>query len=338
MALRPVRLAAAVSALLVAWGAPSAALADCDSPGEFSSCFDADPFWPVASSVKFVQVGPASVEAPGAVFLGLATSHATQSATLELPSPDPRGRQLPVVEHVTTATLLAAWGLAARTEVSLALPWTIDQRGMGLGGVTSQSSDDLRRHPLRDPRVGVTRVLWQHDAAVRVSVATRYTLAVPLGDAPALAGDRTVVGVPGFAMGFARGRFFGAAEASARLREPTRLANARLGSQLVVAAGLGVDLLAKGRLSLSSEAFVAPSLVEQPTAASGNPSVLAPAEWLVSLGSAPLGRHGPTALIAGGGGLPLSTTDGSAGVGMTSPALRLVAIVRQRIGLRRSNR
>jgi hypothetical protein len=83
-------------------------------------------------------------------------------------------------------------------------------------------------------------------------------------------------------------------------------------------------------LTFAAEASLAPTLVAQPDGAFGRPGTLAPAEWLVSVSTAPLGKEGPAFVLGGGGGLPTSTTtEGESYTGITSPALRLVALVRQ---------
>jgi hypothetical protein len=320
-----------LAAVAVALATASPARAQCRPQGQFSACLDADPLWLSGSPAKLVTVSPASVVEAGEVVVGVATSHATRLVTLEAPAPDPAGRELPLIRRVTTLTVLGAVGVGARSEATMAVPWTVSQEGLGLEGITSQSGNALPKRPLRDPRLGFATVLWRYRGVAEANLGSRYTVAIPLGDAAALAGDRGVVGAPSFTMDLRLGRLFAGTEVSARLRQPTRLADVRLGTQLVVASGIGFEVIEDGGLTLSGEFFAAPTLVEQPV----DSSAFAPAEWLISASAKPLGARGPSISLATGGGLPVSTSAGSSVVAMTSPAARIAAIVRQPLPRRR---
>jgi len=321
----------ALGVTLLALVGANSAHAQCRAPGQFSACFDADPIWPSASASRLVLVSPATVTATGRVLLGVAATHGTRLVTLEVPAPDPAGRELSIVRRVSTLTLVSAVGLGAGSEATLSIPWTATQQGLGLDGIRSQTGEALPQHPLRDPRLGFASELWRYRAVAEATLGTRYTLVLPIGNEQALAGERGIVGAPALTMELQIGRFFAGVETGARLRQPTQLANARLGTQLVTAAGIGLEVVAEDRLTLSAEAFLAPTLVEQPEAG----SALAPAEWMISASATPLGSKGPSLVLGGGGGLPLSTNPDSSLVGMTSPALRIVAIVRQPLALAR---
>ncbi len=316
------------------------ARADCSAQGHLSPCVDADAFWPTPSAAPFFGVTTAAATEPGELLVGAAVSHAERLITLEVSAPDPAGRELPIVERVTTVTLLSMVGLGAGFDASLVLPWTVTQSGLGMGGIVAQRGDPLAPHPLRDPRIGLGKRLWQHDGATTLTLGTRYTVAIPLGNASALSGDRGVVGIPAFSFEFERGRLFAATELSARLRQPSRFANTRWGTQLVSALGVGVTLHEALRLTLAAEAFAAPTLVEQPGG-----DRLVPAEWMLSSSASPLGPKGPTVLLGGGGGIPWSTADSASVVGATASAWRFVAVLRQPLSRpraqtpqRRSNR
>jgi hypothetical protein len=214
----------------------------------------------------------------------------------------------------------------------LAVPWTVAQHGLGLGSVSAQSRADLAHRPIRDPRLGIAQVLCEREGAIRTALGTRYSLVIPLGDEEALAGNRGFAAAPALTFELEHARFFSGTELGARLRQPTRLANTRLGTQLVVGAGAGFDLAAPGRLAVAVEGWVAPTLIKQPPAPSGGHDTLVPAEWFISVRSTPL-NAGPTVTVGGGGGMPLSTSGGNAAVGMTSPDFRMLVVVRQRLHL-----
>src|SRR5690606_26731773 len=99
---------------------------------------------------------------------------------------------------------------------------------------------------------------------------------------------------------FRSGPLFVGANAGARLRTPTRFANARLGPQAVVAMGLGVDVLREA-LSLGVEAFALPVLSSQ---TSGR--ALVPAEWMVTARTVPFADGEWAATLGGGTAIPLT--------------------------------
>jgi hypothetical protein len=103
---------------------------------------------------------------------------------------------------------------------------------------------------------------------------------------------------------------FAGLELGARIRPTTELVGARVGTQLLSALGVGYDILPRQLLSVTAEAWVLPTLVEQHDIQTSQPGVFnsvpngkytAPAEWHVSVRSAPL-HGGDVSFQAGGGG------------------------------------
>jgi hypothetical protein len=327
---------AALGCVVSAWS--TTAQANCSRSGRFSSCFDADPFWVSPGTGPFVTVSPAETTPPRHLVVGMAVRHATDPVTLELPSPDPEGREVGLVASVTVATLGLSYGFGSGSASFVSLPLTLDQQGAGIETVTSQRGDELAPNPLRDPRVGFAQRLWSRSGRVSAALATRYTVALPLGDEESFAGHRGFVGAPSFTMNLSHGVFFAGAELGLRLRQPVELAGSRIGSQLWVASGAGIELTTDRRFAIAAEFFVAPMLAPQRSRSSGNPDTLAPAEWLVSLQSSPLGSDGPTLVIGAGSGLPTSTAADDPVVGVTSPRLRWIGILRWPLALPGSRR
>jgi hypothetical protein len=86
-----------------------------------------------------------------------------------------------------------------------------------------------------------------------------------------------------------------ALEVGARIRGVTSLLGSRVGTQMVVGLGAGFDILTRDRLTLGAEARMLPGFATQASAqvqtgaitTTPNGKVAIPAEWLVSLRTAP---------------------------------------------------
>jgi OOP family OmpA-OmpF porin len=312
-----------------------AAAADCSPASGVSTCFDADTLWWTAGEARFASVASAAAPRRGAIAFAALVGYLDRPVLLSVPSPDPEGRDVNVVRGGVGLSLAYAYGLSDQLELTLATPLVLHQTGAGAEGITSQSAPPLKAVAVRDPRVGVG-VPWRQGA---FAVKARAELALPLGDDDAYAGSGGFTLAPTLAGGWQAGPLHAGVELGARLRRAVPFATARIGSQAYAAVGLGADLWQEW-LSLELEAFALPSLVSQPgrrdAASQVHGGVLIPAEWLVSVRSAPV-RDAPLALSLGGGtGLPLSTetreTAGGASAerfaGVTTPRFRLFFGVR----------
>ena len=333
-------LVAVLAAVLVAWTAGSAR-ADCPPLTYASACLDADPLWVTAAPSPFVAVSAPRTTAPRRLVAGLALSHARRPIQLIAPAPDPRGRQLVGVAHLTTTTVLLAYGFARHSEVVVAAPFTLDQRGAGVAVLTTQQSSGVRRRPWRDPRFGYAIQLWEKSGKLAASAAARYTVSLPWGDDDAFSTNRSAVSAPAVVVGFEYGRLVAASEVGLRLRQATRLGTARVGSELAVAVGAATKLVKNGRLLLAAELTARPSLVRQPARPDGGRPLLAPAEWRLTLDQTLRKMRGPTLQLGAGGGLRWSTTGGAPNetvAGVTTPSFRAVLVIRHSFDPDRSAR
>jgi hypothetical protein len=307
----------ALAALLVA-GHASAAEAECDPPSGISTCVDSNPLWLPAGRPRFVSipdVAPASS-------IGLGFSYASRPIVLIAPSPDPEGREIRVVDDLLDATLLFSHIVGRELELSLAAPFVLYQSGAGPEAVTSQRGAPLSRNAVRDPRLGAKLKLAE-DRKLGLGIAARADVTLPLGEEHLYAGEDSFVLAPSAGASHRAGRLFSAAEVGLRLRESARVADTRLGSELLLSAGAGVDVFERERLSFAVEAYVRPSLVTQPGG-----STLIPAEWLGSIRTAPLSDRGWLFQLAGGTGLPLSSSEADTFFGLTTPRFRLLLAIR----------
>jgi hypothetical protein len=304
---------------------------------------DADTLWLPPSRARLVSVPCSESLALGSLSLGAGTTWLSRPVMVTAPSGDPSGRTIPVVEHALDTTLLAAAGVGHGSELTLAMPFTVLQSGAGADALSDQRGPGLPRRAVRDPRIGwslaARRLVGDSTWGVRTSVE----LGLPLGTDHALSGDRGLVLVPAIVGDLELGRLYVGVELGARLREPTELGDATVGSQLVGALGVSLALLPPRLLSVGLELRALPSLVAErvtlPDGSRGPELVLVPAEWMASLALSPLAGGALSFQLGAGGGLPLSTVrqaDGSEHrtSGVTTPDVRIFAGVRGVFGLR----
>jgi hypothetical protein len=310
----------------------------CEPPSGVSPCIDANSLWLPAGDAKFLSIAPALPLRPNTFALGLSLSFLDRPVRLRVPSPDPEGRDINVVRDALDAAVLFSIGLTERWELTAAMPMALYQRGSGVQGVTSQSASPITSTALRDPRLGSGWSVIEH-RPLGFAGKARLEISLPLGGAQSLAGEPSLVGAPGIALELVRGRVRLGSEIGFRFRPVTEIAGARVGSQAMVALGIGFDVLQDSLLSLALEGWMLPSLVSQnrdlPDGTRVRDALLAPAEWQLSARSMPIDR---IALQLGfGTALPLSSerrilADGSSDTehfaGVTAARLRLVLVVR----------
>lgn len=311
----------------------SVAAEPCAPDEPFSPCFEADAWWLPLGPATFVTLSSPRTFGARRFALQLGASVVKSPVTLVAPSQHPAGRDVPVVDLASSATFAAAFGLLPRLDAILSLPFVVYQSGTGVEGVTSQSGQPLAAQALRDPRVSVAYALVdpQHDGAF--AAGARFELALPLGDASALAGAAGPTLAPGVAAELALDRFTFASDVSLRLRKAVRFGNLERGSELAAGLAVGARIFARPLLATGVEFSLRPNLAG---AAPGDAarSFDWPAEWLVNVRLKPCGQDDAWTIIAGGGAaLPLSSArvpggEREAFAGVTAPALRAVALVR----------
>lgn len=325
------RLACAALVALAPLAATRLARAEpdpCSLRATLSPCFDADPVWLASGPSPFVTLPSPRALAPGAWSLLAGAGLAVRPVTLVAPSPHPEGRVVPVVDLTSTLTLAARFGLGRGIDVHAALPLVPYQSGTGAEGVTSQRGPRLGPVTLRDPRFGASAAILG-GAGSPFALGTHLDVALPLGEARALAGAPGPTIAPAFAGAFATGRLALGADLALRLRRAVTFGSVRPGSELVAGAGVAVTLLRAPELALALESFLRAPLTSPPVGSQGDRSL--PAEWLASAHFRP--ARARWSLLAGGGsGLPLSRArpagDSRPALGVTAPRLRALASFR----------
>jgi OOP family OmpA-OmpF porin len=302
-----------------------------DCSGVLSPCVDDDSLWPHAGPSEFVAIGGAETTAAHQLGFGLVTSYLSRPLILHLPSPG-NGSDQYIINDQVNGTFLWSYGVTSRLELDMALPLTFGQSGNGLAPLTGGFG--LHDTAVRDFRFGFTYAIlprFRPAAEARASaaggtepgvgpdtgsfgLAARFEVVAPTGDRDQFAGERSGVFAPSLAADYRFDRFFAGAEVGARIRPTTELLGAEVGTQIVTALGLGVDILPKGLLSATIEGFALPVLVAQNQLALQNGAIvnqpssqsLVPSEWQLSARTEPLAQGQLAIQLSGGGGLDSS--------------------------------
>jgi OOP family OmpA-OmpF porin len=294
--------------------------------GVISTCINDDVLWPHAGAGVFEAIGSGRTVAAGRLAFGLVTSYVSRPIELELVAPG-QGTDQNAVNDQVNGTFLYAFGVTDRVELDVALPLTFGQGGTGLTPVTGGAG--LKDTAVRDLRFGVAVDVLKMEpegaATTRGGVVARFEMSAPTGDEDQFAGEETAVYLPSVSTEWHVGDWFVGGEAGLRVRPITQLLGARIGTQIVVAVGAGYDILPRGLLSAQIEAWALPTFAEQEAPTNvGNAtdwapdgSYITPAEWQLSVRSAPLARGDLAIDLGGGTGIPFG-----GGLPITTPRFR----------------
>lgn len=319
-------LAALAAGLLVATSSGSArAQATCS--GSASPCVNSDALWSTPGPSRFAHVSATETTNPGDLAIGVVTSYQSRPLVLRTASPGPgaAGTDSYAVDNQVTANFLWQYGITQRLAFDAALPITLGQSGDGLSALTGGSG--LKFTAIRDFRFGLALAIVPRERTDlettqkrggpgnAYSLTLRLGTSAPIGDKAELASERTAVFLPSLAGDYRVGRFIVGAEVGARVRPTTDLLGARIGTQLLTAVGVGVDVLPRELLSFGLEARALANLAEQAdvTRSAGglvstpNGRYVFPAEWMLSARTAPLPSGDFTLFFGGGGGLTQDT-------------------------------
>ncbi len=309
---------------------------DCGTSSRMGTCIDADTFWPHAGAARLQTVGSVESLQQSHFSFGLVTSYARKPIVLLAASADPKGTEIPAINHMVNTSFLWGFGVTERMALTLAMPITVYQNGTGTSAYASSQAVDVARTAMRDFRVGASYALLPRTRAFPgnpAGLVARVEVSAPVGDKDWFAGDRGFVIAPSVAADFRQGRWFAGAEIGGRFRSVANLAGSRVGSQALIAMGAGFDVVVPERLSVALEAFALPTLVSQervqhqnvpasPTWESSG-KALVPAEWMVTVRSAPTRDGDYSFSLSGGTAIPM--TEDSA---ITAPQYRFIAGIR----------
>ncbi len=318
---RPPLILSALLAAAATLHATPAAAQSCGAPLT-STCINDDNLWPHAGSTRFLTLGGTETTAGGEVGFGVYTTYLSRPIVLST-----NGGGAPATDYAVdnqiNASFLFTYGVSDRLELDAIAPVTLSQTGSGASPL-SGSSSGLSTSGVRDFRFGFAYALlprrrvdtdaYEHGSLARPSMfglTGRVEISAPTGDTQSFDSDGYVVWAPSLAFDFRRGGWFAGSELGLRLRKTQELQGDRIGSQLFVGLGVGRDLLKHELLSVVAEAYALPTFAEQHTItappdtigtiSSPNGQYIVPAEWMLSLRSAPL-FGGDLQIQAGGGG------------------------------------
>ena len=313
-------LAASTLAFLVTTGAD--ARADCTNP-LVSTCINSENYWPNPGIMRFATVDGTETIPRQQVAFGLVTSYVSRPIVLHIASPGPDGSDQYVVNQQLNGNFLFAYGVTDRLQLDFALPVTFIETGAGTSPLTG--GEDLRDTAVRDLRFGAAFAIVPRERVSPDSIGTqtgpgknwsltaRLGITAPTGDSSDFAGERTAVFVPSLAADYRIKQFFFGAAVGARVRPVTEFAGARVGTQLTTAAGAGIDIIDRDRLSFMLEGRLYPNFAEQHTTAQSafgitstpNGKSIIIGEWFAGVRTAPFLAGDVSFLLGGGGPIPV---------------------------------
>lgn len=306
---------------LIASLAPASAVARCDSNAALHACIDADTLWLPTRAGRLLSLGDTEALVPGSLALGWTTTVLSKPIVLRVPSPG-GPVEVAAVDMAVNGSLAASFALAKRWDVGVTLPMTLHQTGAGVAPYQSSNAERLAPFALRDPRIGASYAILPrdaHPATADFGLMVRLEVGLPLGNENAFASEPGPVFAPTLTADVRSGVLHVGAEVGARLRETTRFASARFGSQAVAALAVGVDVL-REVLSFGVEARAMPVLLSQPSG-----DGLVPAEWMAFARMAPFADADWAFALGGGSALPLGDAS------LTAPRWRAVLSIQYAI-------
>jgi hypothetical protein len=313
------------------------ARAECESPVR-APCINAESFWPRAGATRFAGIGGTELAPAGQVGVGLVTTFSHRPLVAALPAPGLAGSTVAAIDNIVTTNFLIHAGITPRLQLEVAVPLTLGQSGAGRSAL-SGASEPLKYVALRDVRFGLAYAIVPKrrvDVATEVrtprakghtyGLAARLEFSAPVGSAAEFARDRTAVLSPSITGDYRRNRWFAAAELGMRIRGNSEFGATRVGTQILAAVGIGVDVLPAERFAAVAEVRHLIGLSEQRdlfstgdgSTAVPNGKYLVPAEWSVGARSGGWFGGDLSVDLSVGGALPY----GGAG-GPTAPAFRM---------------
>jgi hypothetical protein len=255
--------------------------------------------------------------------------------TLTAPSPDAKGREILLVEHVVDTQTLIHAGLGHAFDLGVALRTVAYQTGTGIGAARSRIGSTLEQQVVRDPLAGIGYAFADSTLGTAVYQSKlRADFSLPLGDANHFAGEAGVVWAPSLLAELSWSRISLAGQFGARFRRAVTLGDVRYGQQLLGTLGLVVAALPE-QLFVAGELTAAPSLQRQPLTASGERGSWIPAEWAVTTTAQWSEVYALS--FSAGGGVPMSSQhigsrEGELSeehfMGLGAPSLRFVLMLR----------
>lgn len=222
----------------------------CDEP--VSRCATLETVLPPVTSSHFVALH--SLPANQTPRLALDTQYQRRPLVAVAASPDPFGREIPILSDWGVVTLSGDAPIGSRVRLGGALPASLVLSGTGLSGLTSTRGTAPNSFSFGDPELHGS---FAFDlGGVRALVVQRLRL--PLGAAESFISHQGVQYAPSFALAVDVDDTTLATELGVRLRNPQPLLDVTIGSEASVAFGVSQRIW--HTLHVSVETLILPSL------------------------------------------------------------------------------
>lgn len=278
-------------------------------------CFDAEPTTGPAEPSAFRWMAEGTVLGQGGLALGLHFHYSHAPLELVAPSAMPSGRTIPIVRYSSRLEMRAAVGIHRLMDLTLAMPYTVDQEGSGSEALSSQRPTPIARSGLSDMRLGFRVATPMLEPTLSGNLRLEMTL--PTGAAASYLGDESATQTVALNLAKSSGAWLFATDVGIRFRKTRTFSDIAIGTHPFFALGVAFRILEKERLTASTEFLIRPMLAAQPTLQSGtsidantHASWVAPAEWMLNASSRPT-KLPLWVSIGAGTALPLSSRDSS---------------------------
>lgn len=224
-------------------------------------------------------------------------------------SPDPFGREVPILDDWIVAEPFLVWRLTPRWSVAAQQPVTLSQSGLGVSGVTTI---DAPEPPVAAGDTVLSASFSQALGATHLTLFAGQRITLPTGHAQSFLKEQGPSYSPSLALHYTLDSLTLGALAGLQLRRAVSFGELRFGPEAILGAGAAVSL---GQATLGTEFHLRPALLSD-VAAPGAVRHRLPATLLLNLGY-------PTADIrlglSLGTSLPLSRVAGSGDQGSGPP-------------------
>jgi hypothetical protein len=268
------------------------AQAACQESGASLGCVDAVPNQGPAEPSAFRWFAEGKVLPASRLALSLHYQFASKPIELVAPSADPIGRHISIVSRSHRTELRAATGLGAGVDVAVALPMSLNQAGAGSEALSTQAPKTIEQFGFGDLRLGLrTRLPKFADV---FAWTLRFEVTLPTGDERSYLGEGSATETVATNVALSLGQVLIVGDLGAKVVKPRRVADVRLGSQLLTGLGVAYRVLSEDQLTVSTEGLLRPVLVDSPQLTSTDDTQttfhtkrVLPAEWRVSVSSRP---------------------------------------------------
>ena len=271
----------------------SSAHASCQRSGAGLECFNVTPSFGPAEPSAFRGFGEGKVLPTSKLALGLHYQFAYQPLEIVAPAGDPNGRPINVVDRSHQLELRSLAGLGLGIDVLFAVPVGFARAGTGSEALSTQTPTPIQAEGIGDLRLGIRSRLPKLSDSFDWTL--RFETTLPTGNERSYLGEGNATGTIASNLAWSLGRLLIAADLGLTATKSHQFADVRLGTRFSSGLGVACRILAKDRLTLGVEAWVASVLIDSPTIVSQDEfktryhtTSVMPGEWHLNVSSRPL--------------------------------------------------